>query len=71
MRSSIIGIDFAKKSYINYNTTVYKNFDVFVLLYVKDIITISDIILARKRDKLSIIFYKIFSYFFLMRMKLK
>ncbi len=70
MQLSIVKIDFAKKSYINYNTTVYKNFDVFALFYIEDIVTILNIILIGKRDKLSIIFYKVFFYFFLTYIKL-
>jgi hypothetical protein len=44
MQLSIVKIDFAKKSYINYNTTVYRNFDIFALFYIEDIVTILNII---------------------------
>jgi len=71
MRSNIIKINFAKKSYINYNAIVYKDFDIFALLYIEDIVTILNIILNCKRDKLSIIFYKVCFYFFPMRIKLE
>ncbi len=71
VRSNVIEINFAKKSYINHNAIVHKNFDVFVLLYVKDIVTILNIMLTRKKDELLITLYKVFFHFFLMRMKLE
>lgn len=71
IRSNIVRINFAKKNYINYNATVYRDFDVFALLYIEDIATISNIMLTCKRDKLSIIFYKVFFYFFSIRIKLE
>ncbi len=69
MRPAIVQISFAEVSYINYNTTVYGNFDIITLLDIESIIMILDIILAGKGDKLSTAPYKILPYLFLAPIK--
>lgn len=67
----MVRIDFTEISYINYNATIYRNFNVFVLLYIKDITTIFDVILVYNESELLITFYKVFPYFLLARIKLE
>lgn len=71
VRPGVVGIDFAEGSYINHNATVHRDFDVFALLYVEGIATISDMMLAREGGELSTTPYKVFPHFFLVRMKLE
>ena len=71
MRPSIVRIDFAEVSHINYNATVYRDFDIFALLYIEGVTMILDMILAYKGGKLLTIPYKVFLHFFLVPIKLE
>jgi len=71
MQSSVVRIDFAKVSHINHNVTVYRNFNIFALLYVEDIVMILNMMLTHQRDELLITSDKVFLHFFLMLMKLE
>jgi len=74
VRPGVVGIDFAEGSYINHNATVHRDFDVFALLYVEGIATISDMMLAREGGELSTTPYKVFplylDHFFAVRQTL-
>jgi len=69
MRPAVVRIGFAKVNYINYNITVYRNFDIIAFLDIKSIVIILNITLAGKKNKLSTVFYKMFLYFFLAPIK--
>ena len=71
MRPGIVRINFAEVRHINYNATIYRDFDIFALLYIESIATILDMVLAYKGGKLSTIPYKVFLYFFLVLIKLE
>ncbi len=71
MRSDVIRINFAEIRYINYNARVYRDFDLFALLYIENITIILDVMFTYKGGKLSTAPYKVFTHLFLMPMKLE
>lgn len=71
MQLGVVQIEFAKVHYINYNATIYRNFDIIPILYMKDIITILEMIFTHKEDEFLTALYKVFPYLFLILMKYK
>ena len=69
MQSDIVQVDFAEVCYINHDVTVHRNFDIITLLYVEGIVTILNMMLICKEDKLLITPHTVFSHLFLTLMK--
>lgn len=67
----MIRINFIEINYNNYKTIIYKDFNIFAFTYIRGITTTLDNLLTDEKSEFSVIFNKVFFYFFIVRIKLE